>query len=273
MTHSGQLDVPNGNLFYTVEGEGMAIVCIHAGIADHHMWDAQVAAFAQKYQIIRYDLRGYGKSITEADTPYDALHDVRALLDHLEVQRAAIMGCSMGGAIAIDFALQFPDRVSALIPVAAAMSGYPGDDNADEQPIFQQMETLYHAHDYAQLADLEASVWAVGLGHSPEEGNRAVYDYVRGMVYERLVSGPAEGKTMAPEFPAYGNLDKINAPTLVIYGDRDTSVIQAIGKTLAEGIPGARLHVMSNAAHLPNMEYPDAFNRLVLDFLAGSPAD
>jgi len=270
MTHSGQLDVPNGNLFYTVEGEGAAIVCIHAGVADHHMWDAQVAAFASQHQVIRYDLRGYGKSITEADAPYDALHDVRALLDHLEVQRAAIMGCSMGGSIAIDFALQFPDRVLALIPVGAAMSGYPGGDTPEEQPLFEQMEAFYKAHEYDKLADLEATVWAVGPGRALEEGNRAVYDYVRSIVYKRLVNGPSTGRAIAPEFPAYGNLDKITAPTLVIHGDHDTSVIQAIGKVLVEGIHGARLHIMSNAAHLPNMEYPDMFNRLVLDFLAES---
>jgi pimeloyl-ACP methyl ester carboxylesterase len=119
----GFAPVPGGELYYEESGEGPAVVLGHAGIADHTMWDAQVDPFSERYRVVRYDLRGFGRSSTP-ETDYAPHDDVRALLAHLNIDRAAVVGVSMSGGIAVDFALAHPEMLWALVPVAAGMDGY-----------------------------------------------------------------------------------------------------------------------------------------------------
>src|SRR5690242_4972987 len=123
---AGYAPVENGQLYYEVAGEGYPLVLIHAGIANSRMWDAQVEAFAQRYRVIRYDTRGFGKTRTE-ETSYSNRQDLYDLLNHLGVEKAYVLGLSRGGQIAIDFTLEHPKMVAALIPVAAGFSGFDFD--------------------------------------------------------------------------------------------------------------------------------------------------
>ncbi len=116
-------ELNGAQFYYEVAGAGPPLVLVHAGIADRNMWDEQWHVFAQHYQVIRYDRRGYGQT-TLVDEPYAHYQDLYALLNFLGIKQAHMLGCSMGGTTALDFALAYPARVSSLIAVACRPEGY-----------------------------------------------------------------------------------------------------------------------------------------------------
>src|SRR5205823_1427581 len=159
----GYLDVEGGKLYYEVAGQGHPLVLIHAGVADCTMWDEQIEPFSRRYRVIRYDTRGFGRTTTE-DVSFSNRQDLFDLLRHLDVDRAYVLGISRGGQIAIDFTLEHPEMVDALIPVAAGLSGYQGESNEEEMQLFNKMEELWEKKDFTSLTDLEVRVWVDGFG-------------------------------------------------------------------------------------------------------------
>lgn len=122
-TNGEYLKINNTNLFYSVTGEGEPLVLIHGNFNDSRIWDYQMDYFTNYYKVIRYDLRGYGKS----DTPISSFshcEDLKALFDSLKIKNATIIGSSYGGSVAVDFALQYPELVKALVLVAPSINGY-----------------------------------------------------------------------------------------------------------------------------------------------------
>jgi pimeloyl-ACP methyl ester carboxylesterase len=121
---SGRANVPEPVLFYEVAGQGTPVVLIHGGQMDRRMWDPQFELFAKSFRVVRYDVRGYGRSAT-ASLPYSDVDDLAALLDDLKIPKAHLVGLSLGGRIAIDFAVVHPERVASLVAVAPGLSGFP----------------------------------------------------------------------------------------------------------------------------------------------------
>lgn len=263
---SGFLPVEGGRLYYETAGQGQPLVMIHAGIADSRMWTPQWDAFAQRCRVIRYDTRGYGKTTTDS-VEFSNRADLRALLDHLEVDRAVVIGCSRGGQIAVDFTLEFPERVRALIPVAAGLGGFQFEEPKHEREKFIEMDQLYDKGDFARLTDLEVEVWVDGFQRTPDQVDPQVRRTVRQMIAANYARKDGEPKPIVLAPPAAGRLGEITAPTLVIVGDLDTSDTRAAAEALARGIPGAKYYVIKGTAHLPNMERPAEFNHVVLEFL------
>jgi 3-oxoadipate enol-lactonase len=267
-SESGVLEVPGGRLWYEVAGSGPAVVLIHAGVADSSMWDEQFGVFAERYRVIRYDTRGFGRSPTE-DVSFSNRDDLRRVLEHLAVDRAALVGVSRAGQIAIDATLEFPELVSALVPVAAGLSGYDyGDPTDTEMALINSMEAALEARDFAQLAELDVRLWADGPGEPAGRAPEHVRDRVRRMCLHNYRTHAVEGQPQPLDPPAAGRLSELRVPTLVIVGDRDTSDTIAVADYLATHIPGARKVVFENAAHMLSMEQPERFNQVVLDFLA-----
>jgi pimeloyl-ACP methyl ester carboxylesterase len=264
----GFVDVEGARLYYESQGEGRALVLIHAGVADHRMWDEQVRAFAGRRRVVRYDLRGCGRSQTQ-DVTFSHRGDLRAIMQHLAVDRAALCGVSVGGQIAIDFTLDFPEMVDALIPVASGVSGYRHGERARplEAEMSAQMDEAWEAHDFEHLVDLEVRMWVDGPGQPPDRVDGRIRERVRQMERESLAANPIEGKPQPLDPPAVGRLGEIRAPTLVVVGDLDTSGVLAAADLLVRGIPGARRVVFPGTAHMLTMEKPDEFNRLLLEFL------
>lgn len=266
MPETGYLEFDGGRLYYDVTGEGFPLVFIHAGIADSRMWDDQVSFFSERCRVIRYDTRGFGRTTT-GEVAYSNRRDLLALLDHLNVPEAVLIGCSRGGQIAVDFALEFPDRVSALIPVCAGLGGLEVDDTPEEAARFDEMERLEELGDYDAVAMAEVEAWVGGFYRSPERVDaalmRRVYAMNRGN-FDHIHEG---GKPVPLDPPAAERLGSIGVPTLVIVTDLDTTSIRAAADALVNGIPGARRHVIHNSAHVPNMEHPDEFNRVVDEFV------
>jgi len=266
---SGFLDTNGARLYYEVAGSGHPLLLIHAGVADHRMWDDQFPVFAERYRTIRYDTRGFGKSVT-ADVPFGNAQDVADLLDHLDVDRAHVIGVSRGGQIAIAFTLDHPRRVSALIPVAAGVGGYQDtDEPADEQVLWPALEALWEAKEFDTLADQEVKVWVDGPRQSEDRVDSRIRDRVRQMILDTYRGHITGGQPQPQKPPAIGRLADIRIPTLVIVGDLDTHSVRAVADILAQRIPGARKVVLPGTAHMLNMERPAEFSRIVLDFLAG----
>jgi 3-oxoadipate enol-lactonase len=232
-----------------------------------------VKAFSTHYRVIRFDAQGFGRSPSVAE-PAPRAEDIRDLLRTLEIPRAHMVGVSMGGAAAVDFAVLYPRMVGALVPVAAGLSGYvPSDPSLveweDEQERRQEAALARGDLDAATQIDLE--VWLAGPRRRLEDIDIGLRERVRPMAREALARQAARVRAPQIKPSAASQLDQVRAPTLVIVGDCDVPVVLEIADLMAARIPGARKWVVHNAAHMVNMERPEEFNKLVFEFLSIHP--
>ncbi len=257
-------NVDGASLYYEIAGTGRPLVLVHAGIADSRMWDAQWEVFARHYTVIRYDMRGFGRS-EMPPAVFSNHQDLHGLLNHLGVGPVALLGASFGGRVAIDFTLAYPDLVSALVLVGAALGGH--DWSEEVQRFGAAEDAALEQGDLAAATDLNVRMWVDGPHRSPDQVAPAIRERIREMQLRAftLDSPGAESRPLDP--PAAGRLAEIRAPTLALVGDRDVGDILTIADLLAAQIAGARKALIAGAAHLPSMEQPDLFNRIVLDFL------
>lgn len=261
---TGFADINGGNLYYEVAGNGPALVLAHAGVADRRMWDDQFFVFAQSYQVIRFDFWGYGKSTIDNDTFF--LHeDLYQLLRFLGIEQAHLIGCSLGGRVIIDLALAHPDMANSLVVVGSGLGGYRFEGDALMRFVEQIMAAREQEDDEREI-ELKLQFWVDGQARTPNQVNPQVRERARHMLSGRPgIKG--EGRQLEPR--AIGRLNEIHVPTLIIFGDRDDINILTIGDLLASQIAGAQKIIMPNTAHLPNMEKPEQFNQIVLEFLQG----
>jgi pimeloyl-ACP methyl ester carboxylesterase len=265
LRETGKAEVNGARIYYEVAGEGEPLVLVHAGIADSRMWEGQFAAFAERYRVIRYDMRGFGKT-EMVDGPFSHHEDLRGLLDFLSVERAHLVGCSMGGGAVLDFALEYPERVGDLVLVGSAIGGFSPDFGPPKE--WDELVAADEAGDLERVSELEVRMWVDGPNRAPEHVAAAVRDLVREMNLIALQTEAAGlGEEWEPEPPAADRLHNIYAPTLLIVGDEDQPRIFAAADLLERELPNERKVVMHGTAHLPNMERPEEFNRLVLEFL------
>ena len=254
-----------GHLAFEDVGEGPAVVFLHPGLWDMRTWDPQLAPFTDAgYRVIRYDLRGYGLSSRPTVEPYSHVADLCSLLDTLDVEQAALVGCSMGGAVSIDTALTVPGRVWALVPVAAGLSGF--EPTAEEEDWWEDagagIEEAVEAGELVRAQDLRLAIWAQ-LGTDDAAGatiRRIAFDNIHELTMDE--SGEIE---LDP--PAAHRLHEIDTPTLVLRAEFDPPEMRRIFDLLAAGIRGARARMIEGADHVVNLRQPAAFDAAVLPFL------
>ncbi|TLN14588.1 alpha/beta fold hydrolase, partial [bacterium] len=198
---------------------------------------------------------------------YNNSDDLKAVLDALGIEKAVILGCSMGGSAAINFTLQNPQRVLALIPICAGVDGFEVEDTADSEAQWQQAVDAEKQKDFDRYAEIIVHLWIDGPRRKPEEVNPAVRAFVKDMLQTSLDTPEGLGNHIRPTPPAVERLREIHTPTLVIAGKEDVPEMAPYAAKLAAEIPGARLVVLANAGHLPNLERPAEFNRLLEGFL------
>jgi pimeloyl-ACP methyl ester carboxylesterase len=255
-----------GHLAFEDVGDGPAVVFLHPGLWDMRTWDPQIATFTEAgYRVIRYDLRGYGHSSRLGAEPYSHVADLCTLLDQLDVEQAALVGCSMGGAVAIDTAVTAPARVWALVPVAAGLSGF--EPTAEEEDWWEDagagIQEAVDAGELLRAQDLRLAIWA-SLGTDDPAGaaiRRIAFDNIHELTMDE--SGQIE-----LEPPAAHRLHEIDAPTLVLRAEHDPPEMRRIFDLLAAGIAGARARTIEGADHVVNLRQPAAFDAAVLPFLA-----
>lgn len=271
---AGFAEVNGTTLYYEVAGEGHPFILIHGHLLDRRSWDDQFAVFAQHYKVIRYDQRGFGDSglITKGE-PYSDRQDLYELMKFLGIERAYLMGVSGGGSLAIDFTLEHPEKVDALIPVTAGVSGYrPSEDLMKEHPdvvrMYTSLNKAFEKHDITRAVEVSLVLWTDGPGRLPGQAAPEVRERVREMTTRNWNRPDDEAQAETPPLPldppAVARLSEIAVPTRVILGEWDGP--NPLEDLTAE-IPGAKKVVMAETAHHPFMEKPAEFNRIVLDFL------
>jgi 2-hydroxy-6-oxonona-2,4-dienedioate hydrolase len=268
-TKSGLANIDNAQIYYETAGKGMPLVMIHAGVADSRQWNNEFAFFAQNYQVIRYDMRGYGKS-EPVDGEFSHLGDLISLLDTLELHEPLVMmGCSMGGGLAMDFALTYPSRAKALIMVDAGPSGLQLDVATPSK--FADAEKAFEAGNLDLVAEIETQIWFDGMDRTPEQVNQAMRKLLCEMDRIALSHEVRQlGKRLPnTQTPAFDRLTTLDIPVLVILGAHDTPYILAAADYMMEKIPSVRKVIIEDAAHLPNMDQPHEFQGIVKDFLEG----
>jgi 3-oxoadipate enol-lactonase len=261
-TQTGFADVNGTRLYYEMAGVGHPLVLIHGNTLDTRMWDDQFEVFAQHYQVIRYDMRGYGKSdIPQTEERYAPADDLMHLLKHFGLSHAHILGLSRGGAVAIDFALTYPDATDTLIAVDAGLGGYKWRDFGTSQAEVRELGRTSGV-EAARERWLNDALFAPALDnpHVAARLKRIVDDYSGWFWLHDDPRRPVKS-------PAIDQLGAITVPTLVVVGERDLPDFLAVAGVLQERIPDARKVVIPGVGHMSNMENPKRFNELVLGFL------
>ncbi len=256
-------DVPTA---YDETGDGPPLLLIHAGITDRRMWDDVLPALSAGHRTIRFDLQGYGDTPLP-DGPFSWTADARELLRNLEVERADVIGVSVGAGVALDLALAQPDAVRRLVLVAPGFSSW---DWSPAMDAFDEAErAAVEAGDLDEASWLNVRFWLDGEQRSPEavdpELRRRVFEMQR-RAFE-VDNDAAEGSWLVPD--RADRLGELAAPTLVVVGELDQPDFATIGRHIVERAPDARLEMMPGVAHLPPMEAPATFAQLALDFLDG----
>lgn len=248
----------SGGLFYEVTGAGDPVVFIHAFSLDRRMWEPQVGAFDGRYRVIRYDLRGHGKSVAPGE-PYTGYDDLRSVLDALGISRATLIGLSAGSELAVNFAIAYPDRVTRLVLAAPGLGGYKVPPLPWLQPVLEAAA----AGDGERAARLWAETPIMAI-----RSNSSATPVVTSLVMSnaRLWTSRRTEQPLSP--PAVSRLSEINCPVLVIVGDQDLPHIREIAGVITRGVPGARLVVIPGAGHIVNLDAPGPFNNAVEAFLA-----
>jgi 3-oxoadipate enol-lactonase len=262
-----QSGTSSAGLYYEVSGSGPStslgagapVVLIHAFSVDRRMWDPQMSALQSRFRVIRYDLRGHGKSAAPSE-PYTTSGDLLSVLDALDVRRAALVGLSAGAQVATDFALEHPDRVARLVLSAPGLGGMTMPPLPWMQPVFQAAG----AGEPERAAKLWSETPIMQL-RSDTSGAPALLDLV--MSNTKLWTyrtNPVQPLTP----PAIKRLSEIKSPALVIVGERDLPHITEAANLLAKGISGAKLVTIPGAGHIVNIDARERYTDEVVRFLS-----
>ena len=260
-------ELNGAEIAYEVRGSGPALTLIHEGIADRRMWRETLPVLEPDFTVVTYDQRGFGDSSLPSG-PATYIDDLRALLDHLGLERTTLVGASLGGRVALEFALLRPERVDRLALVAAGLADW---DWADDVKRFgEEEEEAYESGDLDRAVELNLKLWVDGPRRGPDAVDPAMRAFVGEMqrrVFEIPLPDPQPTSAPPLDPPARERLGDITIPTLIVIGDADVHDIKQIADVLAEGIPGARKVTLPDTAHMIPLERPQEFNRILLDFL------
>ncbi|MDQ4044313.1 MAG: alpha/beta fold hydrolase [Chloroflexota bacterium] len=262
-----RIEASGAQLHCETAGSGDPVVLVHSGITDSRMWDAQIEPFSQDHLVVRYDLRGFGRS-TIPPAPFAHHDDLFALFGTLGLGPSVVIGASYGGNVAASFAIEHPEAVRALVLVntLAGMQSPSEGLRAGWRAVNAEMD----AGNVEGAVEVETRLWVDGPERSPAEVDPELRDRVTAMnaaIFARMdEQEAAEERELEP--PIVERLSEITAPTLVIVGELDQPDALDSADTLVVGIPHARRASIPNAAHLPNMERPETFNRIVAEFIA-----
>ena len=258
------LDVGGGKIYYEECGSGPAVVLLHDGLLSSSTWDGEWSALCSKFHVIRYDRRGYGRS--DAPTkPFLQADDLRALLSHLNIQRATVVGCSSGGGHAIDFTLVHPEMVERLILIGSVLHG---------MTVTSQFTDRGNRNN-ARVAKGDLKAAALNWSRDPYTIS-AGHDAARKHFYDALMQYPQSLKYTG-EFeirflrPAVIRLSEIHVPTLILDGEFDMPDVQAFGGAIQAGIPGARREIVKDSAHLIPVEQPEYLSNRITSFIDDHP--
>ncbi|SOD60491.1 Pimeloyl-ACP methyl ester carboxylesterase [Streptomyces zhaozhouensis] len=263
-----EVPVPHGRL--TVETTGGAhagtVALVHAGVADRASWDGVVPALAARYRVVRHDMRGFGDS-RPPSAPYDDAEDLAAVLTAVGVERAAVVGNSYGGRVALEFALRHPARVSALGLLAAPLPDH--DWSAAMRDYAEAEEAALERGDLDLAVSLNLDMWVRGPRREWDDRLRAHAHAVRGPMRTALSHQHLTDRFGTSELAELlGGLGESRVPTLIAHGGADLDDFRVQAARLTAAIPDSRALVLPDAGHLLPLEQPAATAEALLALLA-----
>jgi pimeloyl-ACP methyl ester carboxylesterase len=265
-----QVNFNSASFYYEVQGsaEHPAVVLIHAGIATSRMWDPLVDELARDHRVLRYDTRGFGRTETD-DVVFSDVDDLLAVMAAASIAQATLVGASRGGRIAIDTAVEHPERVRGLVTIGSNPSGFPDVELTErENDLFDRLDELLAAGEYSRLNRLEAELWAVGATRDVLELDPAFLETAYALNADN-VRHASDAPTPTPiEPPAYDRTVDIEVPSLFVIGEHDLSAELAATEYLLSTVPDSSGATFPDSAHLPSVERPDEFRRILTGWLA-----
>jgi len=254
----GSADLPGVHLSYTDSGgSGSAVVFVHAATGSSRVWEYQRPAFTGRgFRVITYDRRGFGKSTIDANGPQPGTgaDDLRGLLDALHIDRVHLVGTAAGGFVAWDFALSFPDRLRTLV-VASSIGGVQDENYLELQRRMRPPEFAAMPPDIREL------------GPSYRASNAAGWERWKELEHTARPNGTPRAQTFRNRV-TFAALETIKTPTLLLTGDADLFAPPSIMRMFASHVKGSQSKVIAEAGHSAYWEQPDAFNKVVLEFIA-----
>lgn len=267
-TRKEHLDLGDGQLYYESAGDGFPLILSHAAFLDSRMFDALWEPLAKHFQVVRYDMRGYGRS-GPVNRPLCRRDDVTQLLKHLGITRAHLVGCSNGGEVSLDLALEQPQCVASLTLVDATPSGF---ELKGEPPryMFEMFDAMKN-EDIDRASELQIRIWLDGEYREPAqvdpELRKKALDMNRIPVMQKTFF-LADSQPVNPlDPPAITRLEEVNCPALIVAGSLDHPEVLRAAEEMVKRIPGARKAIVDGTGHVPSYEQPDHFVRHLLEFL------
>jgi pimeloyl-ACP methyl ester carboxylesterase len=262
---SGYIELNKTTLYYEISGSGHPIVFIHGGFCDGRIWDDQFHIFAVDHKDIRYDLRGYGKSALPIQKEHYKHHeDLKALLDHLGIPKAHICGQSLGGAIAVDFVLSYPEMCSSLIVLGPWIFGYHSPSSKELLSRMDKTSLIFR--EKGKMAAIEHFYNDPIMMKTYKDPNIVLRVKELASDYS-FWHFENEDPVSSVDPPAIEQIGKINIPTMIITADNDLEPCKEIADLLALEIPNSQKVIIKDAGHDINVNKPSDFNKIVLDFI------
>ena len=252
-------------------GEGLPVVFLHAGVCDKRMWAEQMQAVADEgWLAVAYDRRGYGET-ESPDEAFSHVDDLEAVLAALDIHAAVLVGCSMGGGLALDFALRHPGRVIGLVLIGTSVTGAPWSATQAEQQLEMAEEDAWERGDRDMLNRVQAHEWLDG----PRAQSGRVGGAARALFLDMNAIALGKPQLTLEERPpaAWPRVSEIGAPTLLLVGDEDFTALIDRHEHLSEEMPNAFAAVLEGVAHIPSIERPELVNSMLLEFLDAIAGD
>ncbi len=257
------LDVGGSKIYFESHGTGPTIIFMHDGLLHSEVWDGQLAAFSGEYRFMRYDRRGYGRSDTPT-APFSNENDLLKLIDANDIDRAVLVGSSSAGGIAVNFALDHPDRVSALVLVGAVVDGLGFSNHFTRRNM-----TNFGADEEGRIDRLVADPWAVAPQNTVAKARvrELLNSNPNDLAFEKHRFARAYANLNPPPKLALNRLHEIKVPTLVTASGLNLIVAPHHAEEIHSRIAGSRKIILEGSGHVALIEVPEKFARICLDFL------
>lgn len=233
-----------------------ALLVLHPGVGDSRIWEPVLPSLAERFRVIRYDARGYGRSPAPR-APFTYYGDFLAVVEHFGLDRFGLVGCSMGGGVATTFALDHPEKVTGLVLVCPGFPGFDWPDDPDTEAAFAAAE---------RAEDVVAAAAEVGLRLWARSGDDPV---AREQLRSAAAGWIAEEEFLGEEPPVFDRLEHLAVPTTLMIGDADRPPLIDSNEQAAKRIPGCRLIRMPGVDHLPPLREPELVAGAVMERFAG----
>lgn len=264
--NTGEFELNGAKLYCEIAGQGETILFLHAGIADSRMWDNQFETFGKTHRVLRYDMRGSGRSSPQ-EGEFAHRDDLIALLDALNIELVHGVGNSDGARVLLELALIQPERLASLTLIAPYLEGYDWRDRYS-LPYEAEVDSLLAIADYEGASELVAKRWLGADLRKKSTVPRALHKILQEMLIISLRNCnryEAEERPLIP--PINERLEEIDTNTLLMIGDLDLQMFHEMSDRLQQKLRRFRKVSMTSTAHLPSMERPEEFNWRLQHFL------